>query len=113
MKKEAEENIEKLKLESIVSPAKVKFLSNHTFRQSGPAIIGVEVLGGKIKKGMVLAKNGKRIGVVKSLKLEKDQRISLKMIKLSSPIKKPGKYSIPIQLAEKTKAKLKLVIEKK
>jgi len=57
-------------LKKMVFPAKIKFLREHTFRHSGPAVIGIEVLTGKIKPGIKLLKNGKIIGEIKSIQSE-------------------------------------------
>ena len=49
-------------LQSVVLPAKILVLQNHTFRMSKPAIVGVKIIEGKIKPGVQLAKKGKVIG---------------------------------------------------
>ena len=49
----------------LVKPAKVKFLPGYVFRKAKPAVIGVEVLAGKITPKQVLVKeNGRRVGEV-------------------------------------------------
>ncbi len=66
-KKEIE--INRKRLESLVMPFKVKILSNCIFRASNPAIVGVEVTGGKAKTGVRLMNDyGKRVGELKSIK---------------------------------------------
>ena len=53
----AEKEKEKQELiERLPTPAKIKILPGCVFRQSKPAIVGVEVLGGKIKTGVELIK---------------------------------------------------------
>jgi translation initiation factor 5B len=66
--KDAENNIEKMQLNALTRPAKILLMPNHVFRQNNPAIIGTEVLSGKIRTGMPLMKNGKQITVIKSMK---------------------------------------------
>ncbi|MBS3150463.1 translation initiation factor IF-2 [Candidatus Woesearchaeota archaeon] len=66
--KEKEKEIEMNKLKSVQRPAKVAFLRNYIFRQSNPAVIGMEVLSGTLKVGMDLIKtDGSRIGEIKSI----------------------------------------------
>ncbi|PVX24008.1 MAG: translation initiation factor IF-2, partial [Candidatus Bathyarchaeum sp.] len=49
----------------LVKPAKVKFLPGYVFRKAKPAVIGVEVLAGKIKPKQVLAKvDGRNVGEI-------------------------------------------------
>ncbi|NIO19430.1 MAG: translation initiation factor IF-2 [Candidatus Aenigmarchaeota archaeon] len=59
-------------LESVTHPGRVKILPGYVFRQSKPAIFGVEVLGGTIKTGYKLRKGEKVIGEVKELQSEGD-----------------------------------------
>ncbi len=66
------EEVSKLKekdiLSSVTAPSKLKFLSGFVFRQSKPAIVGMEVLGGTIKTGVRLMNTGgKIIGPVHAL----------------------------------------------
>jgi translation initiation factor 5B len=59
---------EKRRFEEIVRPGKIRYLPNCTFRQSKPAVIGVQVMGGCIKPGVTLIKpDGSKIGVVKQI----------------------------------------------
>jgi len=45
----------------------------YVFRRSHPAIVGIEVIEGKIKPGYPLIKqNGERVGVIKSIKSKED-----------------------------------------
>lgn len=68
-----EKNIELKALEGLVRPCKIQLLKNYIFRQSNPAVIGVEVLAGKLKAGLPLMdKNGKQITTVKALQVEKE-----------------------------------------
>lgn len=67
------ENIEKKKFNSLVRPCKFAVLKGYVFRQSNPAIVGVEIEIGKIKVGdPIMNLDGKRISSVKSMKEGKD-----------------------------------------
>ncbi len=62
-------DIEKQEFGKLVRPCKFAVLKGYTFRQSNPAIVGVEIEIGKIKTGdPVMTVHGKRISFVKSLK---------------------------------------------
>jgi len=68
-----EKSIELKALEGLVRPCKIQLLKNYIFRQSNPAVIGVEVLSGKLKPGIpLMTKNGKQITTVKALQVEKE-----------------------------------------
>jgi translation initiation factor 5B len=55
-------------IERLPTPAKIKILPGCVFRQSKPAIVGVEVLGGKIKTGVELIKtDGTNIGAINEI----------------------------------------------
>ena len=57
-------------LEKLTWPGKVKLLKGYVFRQSNPAVVGVEVFG-KIKTKVRLIKdNGKEIGEIKEIQAE-------------------------------------------
>jgi translation initiation factor 5B len=61
---------ESMLLESVTRPGRIKILPGYVFRQSKPAIFGVEVLAGKIRPGYKLRKRGKIIGEIKELQSE-------------------------------------------
>lgn len=65
-KKISEEKI----LEEVTRPGKVRLLPGCVFRQSKPAIFGVEVVGGTIRSGYKLIREGKILEEIK--KLQKD-----------------------------------------
>lgn len=65
--KNEEKNVE---IKKLVWPAKIKFLDGYVFRQSKPAVIGIQILEGKIKTGIKLMKKGKIIGEIKSMQSE-------------------------------------------
>ncbi|MCK4968865.1 MAG: translation initiation factor IF-2, partial [Candidatus Aenigmarchaeota archaeon] len=59
---------EKEILSSVTQPVKVRFISGFIFRQSKPAIVGMEVLGGKLKTGVRLMNDeGKIIATVHAI----------------------------------------------
>ncbi len=63
-------------LERITTPAKLKILPGCIFRQSRPAIVGVEVLAGKIRTGVALLNpRGANIGPINEIQ-DKGENIS-------------------------------------
>jgi translation initiation factor 5B len=65
--------IEMKDLANLVRPCKFAVLKGYTFRQSNPAIVGVEIEIGRIKTGdQIMTIHGKKISSVKSLKEGKD-----------------------------------------
>ena len=59
------------KLKNVIKPFKIVVLPGFIFRQSNPAVVGVEVLGGILKNGIELINElGKKVGEVKSIQLE-------------------------------------------
>ncbi|MBD3313770.1 translation initiation factor IF-2 [Candidatus Woesearchaeota archaeon] len=70
---ESSKNIEAMKLDTLVRPCRIKVLQGYVFRQSNPAIVGVEILAGKLKTGMpIMNDEGKEITEVKTIQLEKE-----------------------------------------
>ncbi|MDW7989585.1 MAG: translation initiation factor IF-2 [Archaeoglobaceae archaeon] len=62
---------EKKKIEALIKPGKIKLLKEFIFRRSKPAIIGVRVIGGELKRGALLIKlDGGKVGEVKSIQKE-------------------------------------------
>jgi len=60
-------------LDELVRPCKIEFMRNHVFRQNNPAIIGCDILQGKLATGTrIMKENGRIIGSVKSIQLEKE-----------------------------------------
>ena len=52
-------------LDKLIRPGKLRIIPGFTFRRSKPAIVGIEVLSGRIKPHyMLMLENGKRIGNV-------------------------------------------------
>lgn len=71
--KEAEEAKKKLWLESIIRPAKIRIIPKLIFRQSKPAIAGIEVLSGSVKKGYrLMDSNTNYIGTIESMQHDGD-----------------------------------------
>ncbi len=65
--------IEMKELSSLVRPCKFAVLKGYTFRQSNPAIVGVEIEIGRIKSGdPIMNSAGKKISAVKSMQEGKD-----------------------------------------
>lgn len=65
------EELEKKRREDYIHPGMIKFLPEYVFRVSHPAVIGVRVLGGRIKVDMRLMDHeGKSIGSIKGLQLD-------------------------------------------
>src|SRR6056297_2852156 len=61
-------------LENITRPAKFRVLPDHTFRQNDPAVVGVEVLSGELRRNVNVVRweNGeaKRVGTLKTIQDE-------------------------------------------
>jgi len=64
---------EKQRFEHVVMPAKIRLLPDCVFRQSNPAVVGVRVLGGKLRNDVELIKlDGKKVGHLKSMQLRQE-----------------------------------------
>jgi translation initiation factor 5B len=58
----------KKRYETIVRPGKIKILPGFVFRQSKPAIVGIQVLGGTLRNGISLVReDGVRVGTLKGI----------------------------------------------
>ncbi|TAJ43337.1 translation initiation factor IF-2 [Methanofollis fontis] len=67
---EQQRRIEAARFEHIILPAKITILEGCTFRQSNPAVVGVRILGGKLRNGVNLVRrDGKRIGQLKTIQI--------------------------------------------
>jgi len=65
------EEMRRARMERLVWPAKIKLLPGYVFRASKPAIVGVEVLAGRVKSGVRLVrKDGKEVGTIKEIQKE-------------------------------------------
>lgn len=69
--KDEERKIEEKKMHNLVKPCKIHIMPNCIFRQSNPAVVGVEVLKGVLTNATPLMKaNGNKTGSVGSLQSE-------------------------------------------
>lgn len=66
----SKKDIKAKEIENLTTPCKIELLKGYTFRQSNPAVVGVEVLAGKLKSGTQLMKNGKVVATAKALQSE-------------------------------------------
>jgi translation initiation factor 5B len=61
-------------LENIVRPARFRILEDHVFRQSNPAVVGVEVTGGTLRRNVAVARfdgdEPTRVGTLKGIQDE-------------------------------------------
>jgi translation initiation factor 5B len=65
--------LEKQRFEHVVMPAKIRLLPDCVFRQSNPAVVGVRVLGGKLRSDVELIKtDGKKVGHLKTMQLRQE-----------------------------------------
>lgn len=68
-----QKKIELAKLDVLVRPCKIEVLKGYVFRQSNPAICGVEVVAGTITSSTPLMnKEGKTVGVIKGIQVEQE-----------------------------------------
>lgn len=75
VKKRKEREI-KEEFEKLTRPGKIKLLPGYVFRASKPAIVGIEVLAGKIRGNIwLINKDGRRTGIVKGLQ-EQNENLS-------------------------------------
>jgi translation initiation factor 5B len=64
---------EKQRFEHVVMPAKIRLLPDCVFRQSNPAVVGVRVLGGKLRSDVELIRtDGKKVGHLKTMQLRQE-----------------------------------------
>jgi len=62
---------EKQKIEALVKPAKIKLLKEFIFRRSKPAVVGIRVLAGELRKDVKLVKpDGGNAGIIRSMQKE-------------------------------------------
>lgn len=57
-------------LQKITRPAKILLMKGYVFRQSNPAVVGVDVVAGTIKQGMPFEKMSKKVTEIKSIQLD-------------------------------------------
>jgi translation initiation factor 5B len=64
---------EKQRFEHVIMPAKIRLLPDCVFRQSNPAVVGVRVLGGKLRSDVNLIHvDGKKVGHLKTMQLRQE-----------------------------------------
>ncbi|MEM2909934.1 MAG: translation initiation factor IF-2 [Nitrososphaerota archaeon] len=84
--REEKERRETTQFESLTRPGKIRILPGYVFRRSNPAIVGVEVLGGKIRpKCSLMNSEGKHIGSISQIQ-DKGQSIPEAMVGMSVAI---------------------------
>lgn len=64
-------------MQQIIRPGRFRLLPDHVFRSSDPAVVGVEILGGTIRKNVPVAMfsgagEPRRVGMIKGIQLEGD-----------------------------------------
>jgi len=70
---EQKRQLEQKKFEHVIMPAKIRLLPDCVFRQSNPAVVGVRVLGGKLRSDVDLVKpDGKKVGHLKNIQLRSE-----------------------------------------
>ncbi|MEA3429657.1 MAG: translation initiation factor IF-2 [Nanoarchaeota archaeon] len=66
-------------LDKLTLPCKFKIMEGYIFRQSSPAVVGVDILSGKIKTGTpIMNRDGKEITSLKSIQQDKDSLSEIK-----------------------------------
>lgn len=74
MVKEQKEQQKKEALSKLTLPGKIKLLNGFVFRASKPAVFGVEVTGGVIKKNYrLMNENGEIVGEIREIQKEKEK----------------------------------------
>ncbi|MDP4012884.1 MAG: translation initiation factor IF-2 [Candidatus Nanoarchaeia archaeon] len=70
---EEAKKLEAKELEGLVKPAKIQILRGCIFRQSNPAVVGIQILGGTLTNGATLIKlDGSKVDSVKTIQAEKE-----------------------------------------
>ena len=70
---EAKKQLEAMEIEHLHRPCKLKIMKGYVFRQSNPAIVGVDVLAGTLKVGTpLMKKDGNPITEAKSIQQEQE-----------------------------------------
>jgi translation initiation factor 5B len=75
---------EKQKSEAIIRPGRFRLLPDHTFRQTKPAVVGVEIEGGVIRTRLnVMKEDGTYVGIIKGIQ---DKGLSVSEARFGSQI---------------------------
>ncbi|MEI7857135.1 MAG: translation initiation factor IF-2 [Methanomicrobiales archaeon] len=65
--------LDKQRFEHVVMPAKIRLMPDCVFRQSNPAVVGVRVLGGKLRSDVnLIMLDGKKVGHLKCMQLRQE-----------------------------------------
>ncbi len=76
--KDTEDQKKKEWMDAIIKPAKIRIIPKLIFRQSKPAIAGIEVLSGTVKQGYsLLREDGSKVGTVESMQDKGDNKKSI------------------------------------
>ncbi len=67
---EERKELERKELENVVKPCKLQIMHGHIFRQSNPAVFGVDVVLGNLEKVNLIKKDGSKVGEIKDIQLE-------------------------------------------
>jgi translation initiation factor 5B len=80
----------KAELDSLIRPGSVKVLPGFVFRRSKPAVVGVEILAGRIRpKYLLMDENGRRVGEVMQIQDKgKDLQEATKGMQVAASIDK-------------------------
>ena len=71
-KDEKKQAMEMAELDKLVRGGKFRILAGYVFRQSNPAVVGVEIINGRLKAGEpVMTKEGRKLTVIKGIQEEK------------------------------------------
>ncbi|MFN7991538.1 MAG: translation initiation factor IF-2 [Candidatus Micrarchaeia archaeon] len=72
--RDEKERMKKASLEKAVWPGKIKVLEGYVFRASKPAIFGVQVLGGRVRKNYrLMNSSGEIVGEIREIQREKEK----------------------------------------
>ena len=70
------ESLDAAERENLVYPGRLLYLEDHTFRNKGPAIVGMRVIGGRVHVGQRLMKlDGTPVGQIKSLRTRSSEEV--------------------------------------
>ena len=89
---EEKKKLESKELEFLVKPCKIQIMKGYVFRQNNPAVVGVDVLEGKLKvNAPLMKKDGNRITEAKSIQenqenineAEKGKQVAVSLLKVT------------------------------
>ncbi len=92
--KEEKERERMEKLNKLVLPGKIRILPEHVFRRSDPIIVGVEVLGGRIRPGYkLIRKDGRVIGEISGIR-DRDEALQEATMGMAVAVSIKGKSMV-------------------